>query len=122
MMQLTFADAEFAGKEKKTRKDRFLTEVGNVVPWDALIRPIAPFCPEAGDGRRSYLLPIKLRVHLIQNRLSLSNPAKDDALYEMQEFRRFAGLSTLESIQGEAMALNVRHLIKAKNVGINSQH
>jgi hypothetical protein len=33
MAQLTFGDAEFAGKGKTTCKERFLAEMEQVVPW-----------------------------------------------------------------------------------------
>lgn len=36
MAQLTFGDAEFAGKGKTTRKERFLAEMEQVVPWGGL--------------------------------------------------------------------------------------
>ena len=33
MKQLTFADAEYAGKRKQTRRELFLIEMDRVVPW-----------------------------------------------------------------------------------------
>jgi IS5 family transposase len=117
MKQLTFGDAEFAGKGKKTRKERFLAEMDKVVPWDALIRLIAPFYPEAGNGRPPYPLAMMMRVHLMQNWFSLSDPAMEDALYDMPALRQFAGLSSLESIPDETTILNFRHLIEANDLG-----
>ncbi|EWC38961.1 transposase [Stutzerimonas stutzeri KOS6] len=35
MKQMTFADAEYAGKRKQTRKELFLIEMGQVVPRSA---------------------------------------------------------------------------------------
>ncbi len=37
MKQVTFFDAEYAGKRKQTRKERFLIEMDQVVPWKGLI-------------------------------------------------------------------------------------
>ncbi len=34
MKQMTFADAEYAGKRKQTRKELFLIEMDQVVPWN----------------------------------------------------------------------------------------
>ena len=42
MDQLTFGDADFAGKGKRTRKERFLAEMDLVVPWSVLVRLIEP--------------------------------------------------------------------------------
>ena len=38
MKQMTFADAEYAGKGKQTRKELFLIEMEQVVPWQGLIQ------------------------------------------------------------------------------------
>lgn len=45
MKQMTFADAEYAGKRKQTRKELFLIEMDQVVPWKGLIALIEPFYP-----------------------------------------------------------------------------
>lgn len=42
MKQMTFADAEYAGKRKQTRKERFLIEMNQFVPWKGLINLIEP--------------------------------------------------------------------------------
>lgn len=34
MKQLTFGDAECLGKRKRTRREVFLAEVEQVIPWD----------------------------------------------------------------------------------------
>lgn len=112
MAQLTFGDAEFAGKGKTTRKERFLAEMEQVVPWSALQRLIAPVYPEAGNGRRPYPLATMLRVYLMQNWFSLSDPAMEDALYDMPALRQFARLSSLDAIPDETTILNFRHLIE----------
>jgi IS5 family transposase len=112
MAQLTFGDAEFAGKGKTTRKERFLAEMEQVVPWASLLKLIAPVYPEAGNGRRPYPLATMLRVYLMQNWFSLSDPAMEDALYDMPALRQFAGLSSLDAVPDETTILNFRHLIE----------
>ena len=52
MSQISFADAEYAGKRKKTRRDVFLEEMELVVPWKVLVEIIEPHYPVAGRGRR----------------------------------------------------------------------
>lgn len=39
---MTFADAEYAAKRKQTRKELFLIEIDQVVPWAWLIALLAP--------------------------------------------------------------------------------
>jgi IS5 family transposase len=50
MAQISFADAEYAGKRKKTRREVFLEEMELVVPWRALLKLIEPHYPTAGRG------------------------------------------------------------------------
>ena len=90
MDQLSFGDADFASKGKTTRKERFLAEMEAIVPWSNLLRVIAPVYPDGGNGRRPYPLATMLRIHLMQNWFSLSDPAMEDALHDMPALRTFA--------------------------------
>lgn len=92
MSQISFSDAEHAGKRKKTRREVFLAEMELVVPWKALLKVIEPHYPVAGRGRRPYPLEAMLRVHLMQNWFALSDPAMEEALCEITSLRAFARL------------------------------
>jgi IS5 family transposase len=111
MKQMTFADAEYAGKRKQTRKELFLIEMDRVVPWKGLIALIEPHYPKGEGGRPSYPLMAMLRVHLMQNWFGYSDPAMEEALYETTILRQFAGLS-LERIPDETTILNFRRLLE----------
>ncbi|SFP06385.1 IS5 family transposase [Pseudomonas borbori] len=111
MKQMTFADAEYAGKRKQTRKELFLIEMGQVVPWKGLIALIEPHYPKGEGGRPAYPLMAMLRVHLMQNWFGYSDPAMEEALYETTILRQFAGLS-LERIPDETTILNFRRLLE----------
>ncbi|WP_428481004.1 transposase [Pseudomonas chlororaphis] len=67
MKQMSFADAEYAGKRKQTRRERFLIEMDQVVPWKGLVTLIEPNYPKGDGGRPAYPLMAMLRVHLMQN-------------------------------------------------------
>ena len=116
MDQISFADAEHAGKRKKTRREIFLEEMELVVPWKALVKLIEPHYPVAGRGRRPYPLESILRVHLMQNWFALSDPAMEEALYEIASLRSFARLSLNEPIPDETTILNLRHLLEANDL------
>ncbi|MFV3372525.1 IS5 family transposase [Pseudomonas sp. NY15435] len=111
MKQLTFADAEYAGKRKQTRKELFLIEMDQVVPWKGLVALIEPHYPKGEGGRPAYPLMAMLRVHLMQNWFGHSDPAMEEALYETTILRQFAGLS-LERIPDETTILNFRRLLE----------
>lgn len=112
MDQISFAEAEYAAKRKKTRREVFLEEMELVVPWKALVKVISPFYPVVGRGRRPYPLEAMLRVHLMQNWFALSDPSMEEALYEIASLRSFAGLKLSEPIPDETTILNFRHLLE----------
>ena len=116
MSQMSFGDAEYAGKRKQTRRELFLAEMEQVVPWKSLLKLIEPFYPEAGNGRRPYPLSSMLRVHLMQNWFALSDPAMEEALYEIASMRVFAHLSLTQAIPDETTILNFRHLLEQNDL------
>lgn len=112
-MQLSFGDGEYAGKRKKTRREIFLAEMEQVVPWSALLKLIAPHYPTLGQrGRQPYALATMLRIHFLQQWYALSDPGMEEALYEMPVMRRFAGLGGLDNIPDETTILNFRRLLE----------
>lgn len=75
MKQMTFADADYVGKRKQTRKELFVQEIDQVVPWKGLIYLIEPHCPKGEAGRPASPLVAMLRVCLMQNWFGYSDPA-----------------------------------------------
>ncbi len=93
MTEMRFSDNEYTGKRKQTRREKFLAEMEQVLPCEALLAVIEPKYGNAGDGRRAYALETMLRIHLMHNWFGYSDPAMEEALYEVAPLRRFAGLS-----------------------------
>lgn len=112
MTQLTFSDAEYAGKRKRTRREVFLAEMDQVVPWSALLALIEPHYPKAGRGRRPYPLDTMPRLHLMQNWFGYSDPAMEEALYEIAPLRQFGRLSLTRAFPDETTLLDFRHLLE----------
>lgn len=111
MEQMSLADAKYAGKRKQTRRERFLIEMDQVVPWKGLIALIEPHYPKGDGGRLAYPLMAMLRVHLMQNWFGYSDPAMEEALYETTILRQFSGLH-LDRIPDETTILNFRRLLE----------
>ena len=111
-MQLTFGDAEGLGQRKRTRREVFLDEMEQVVPWKALLALIEPHHPVSGRrGRQPYPLATMLRVHLLQQWYALSDPAMEETLYDPQVMRRFSGLGGLDTVPDESTILYFRRLL-----------
>jgi IS5 family transposase len=95
MKQLSFAQAEFANKKKVTRRERFLREMEEVVPWAALIAALKPYYfPDSGSGpgRRPIGLERMLRMYCLQQWYALADEAVEDAIYDSQALRNFVGI------------------------------
>lgn len=112
MDQMSFSEAEFQHKKRKTRREKFLERMDALIPWSKLEQRIAPFYPKGKGGRPPYPLTVMLRVHCMQLFYNLSDPAMEDALYEIESMRRFAGLRLSGSLPDETTILNFRRLLE----------
>jgi transposase, IS5 family len=115
MDQLSFASLDFAAKKKRTKRDVFLAEMSAVVPWSILEALIAPVYPKAGPkgGRPPVPLGVMLRIYCLQQWYTLSDPGAEEALYDIQSMRAFAGLELgRDAIPDETTILNFRHLLE----------
>jgi len=81
------------------------------VPWRGLVALIEPHYSKAGGGRKPYPLEVMLRVHLLQNWFSLSDPTMEEALYEITSMRQFARLTLSAPILEDTTIINFRHLL-----------
>ena len=101
MEQVTFADVEYEGKKRRTRRELFLERMEALIPWERLEARIRPLYPKAGRGRQPYPLAALLRVHCVQLFYNLSDPGMEDMLYEIESVRRFAGLRLTGPLPGD---------------------
>ena len=118
--QLGFTDYELTTAKKQTKREKFLAEMETVVPWAALIALIEPHYPKASKkgGRPPYPLATMLRIHLLQQWYSLSDPAMEEALIEVPTMRRFAGIQLInDRIPDETTILTFRHLLEKHDLG-----
>jgi len=111
--QTTFASLAFAGKKEQTNREKFLTEMERVVPWEKMLGLIEPHYPKAGTGRRPIGLERMVRIYFLQQWYGLSDPGMEEALYDIEAVRRFAGIELGEQeIPDETTILNFRHLLE----------
>jgi len=103
MVQRSFSSLEYAHKKKRTKREKFLAEMEAVVPWSRLEALIAPYytkltptkpgrAQRRKGGRPQMPLSVMLRIYLLQHWYGLSDPGAEEALYDMQSMRGFAGL------------------------------
>ena len=116
MSQLSFSDAEGQAKRKQTRREKFLAQMDELLPWIELERPIARYYSKSLRGRKPFPLSSMLRIHCMQLFYNLSDPAMEDSLYEIESMRRFASI-TIDTVPDETTILNFRHLLEEHNLG-----
>jgi len=126
--QTSFAESEYARKKKTTRREKFLAQMEAVVPWARLVEVIAPHYPAGKRGRPPVGIERMLRLYFLQQWYALADEALEDALYDSQAMRSFAGIdlsveaapdATTEAAEGNSGGrwtgeplLKFRHLLE----------
>ena len=119
MRQQSLADGSFEKYRKKTRKEIFLDEMDQIIPWQELTAAIKFFYPKpVGAGRPPKGAERMLRIHFLQHWFELSDPGAEEALYDSRAMRQFVGIDLgQEPVPDETTILNFRHLLEAHNLG-----
>src|SRR3984893_17491900 len=119
MRQQSLASQEsFEKYGRKSRRELFLDEMNQVVPWAELEALVEPRYPKAGSGRRPVGLEIMLRVYFVQQWFNLSDPGVEEALYESAALRRFVGVDLgIAPAPDETTILRFRHLLERHELG-----
>jgi transposase, IS5 family len=113
MRQGSFSQAEYAGKKKQTRRDKFLAEMEQVVPWARLVDRLHPLYPKGERGRPPIGLERMLRIYFLQQWYGLADEALEDALYDSQALRGFAGIElNRDPVPDATTLLKFRHWLE----------
>ncbi|ANF89316.1 Transposase (plasmid) [Pseudomonas antarctica] len=118
-MQKTFSELEYTGKKKQTRRDHFLADIEQLVPWAQLEAQVAPFYGDTTGKRRrpSIGLSRMLRMYVVQQCFGFSEEGTEDAVYDSQAIRGFMGIDLgidlgRESAPDATTLLRFRRLLK----------
>jgi len=113
MKQTTFASAAYDRKGKVTRRERFLSEMDQVIPWGSILGLIEPHYPKAGNGTQPLPMQRMLRIYFMQQWFNLSDPGMEDSLYDSESMRRFAQIELIDdAVPDESTILRFRHLLE----------
>jgi transposase, IS5 family len=115
--QSSFSQMEYAGKKKQTRRERFLAEMEEVVPWVRLVALVAPHYPKGERGRPPIGIERMLRIYFLQQWYALADEALEDAIYDSQAMRTFAGIDlSLDAVPDATTLLKFRHLLERQEL------
>lgn len=115
MKQGSLSMTGYFDKGKRTRREQFLAEMEQVVPWARLYALIEPRYPKGSPAGGRPPLPLErmFRIYCLQQWYNLSDPGAEEALYDSITMRQFAGVSTDEDIiPDETSILNFRRLLE----------
>jgi IS5 family transposase len=117
-MQTSFSELEYANKKKQARRDRFLSQIEAITPWQALIQAIAAHYPSMGGrGRPPIGLERMLRMYVAQQCFGLSDEGIEDALYDSQAIRSFVGIDlNREAAPDATTLLKFRRILEEKHL------
>ena len=111
--QGSFAQAEYGARKKQTRRDKFLADMEKVVPWARLVGRLQPLYPTGERGRPPIGLERMLRVYFVQQWYGLADEAMEDALYDSQALRGFAGIELgRDPVPDATTILHFRHWLE----------
>ena len=97
------------GKQKVTRRERFLGEMQAAVPWARLVALIEPFYPQGKRGRPPLGAGLMLRVYFLQQWYALADEALEDAIHDSRAMRAFLGGDV---VPDATTLLGFRHLLE----------
>ena len=97
---------------KKTRKQVFLEQMEQVVPWAELVELIAPYYPEGKTGCPPFPLHTMLRVHFMQQWFTLSDTGMEEAFFDTPLYREFAELDEFGRLPDGSTILRFRHRLE----------
>lgn len=110
---MSFSQAEYAKKKKTTKREKFLAEMEQVVPWARLVAVIEPHYPSGRRGRPPIGIERMLRIYFLQQWYALADEALEDAIYDSQAMRTFAGIDlSVEAVPDATTLLQFRHLLE----------
>lgn len=118
MKQQTLAASGFDKHRKPTRREQFLQQMDQLVPWARLVERVEPYYPTGERGRPPVGLERMLRLYCLAHWYNLSDPGLEEALYDIEAMRRFVGIDLgREPAPDETTICKFRHLLEQHELG-----
>lgn len=118
MTQQTFSDIEYNNRKKKTKREKFLDIMEEIIQWNQWVEFIKPYYPNGKRGRPTKGIEKMLRMYLLQIWFNLSDEGIEDAIYDSYAFRKFMGINfNEEQVPDATTLLKFRHLLEKHKIG-----
>jgi transposase, IS5 family len=118
MKQRSFSQAEYSSKKRRTRRDRFLSEIDRITPWAELMADIQPYyAKQYGSVRPPRGLETMLQMYIAQLCFGLSDEGIKDAIYDSMAIRSFVGIDlSIEEAPDATTLLKFRGLLETNQL------
>jgi IS5 family transposase len=97
---------------KKTRKQVFLEQMEQVLPWDALVELLAPSYPEGKTGRPRFLCKPRFAFTSCNNGSLCPIQTWNRPFFHTPLYREFAQLEEFGRLPDESTILHFRHRLE----------
>lgn len=118
MGQLSFTEAEYSNRRRRTKREDFLDLMDEIIPWKEWTEIIRPYYYQNTRGRRAKEIETMLRMYLMQNWFHLSDEGVEDAIYDSYAMRKFMQLDfSKESVPDATTLTKFRHILEENHLG-----
>ena len=118
MGQLSFTEAEYSNRRRRTKREDFLDLMNEIIPWKEWTEIIRPYYYQNTRGRRAKEIETMLRMYLMQNWFHLSDEGVEDAIYDSYAMRKFMQLDfSKESVPDATTLTKFRHILEENHLG-----
>ena len=115
--QITLSDIEYSIRKRTTKKEKFLEQMENIIPWSKWVEIIRPYYYNSKQGRPPRDIETMLRMYLLQVWFSLSDEGVEDSIYDSYAMRKFMKINFLtESVPDATTLLKFRHILEKNEI------
>ncbi|MCQ1550208.1 MAG: IS5 family transposase [Candidatus Accumulibacter phosphatis] len=110
---MTSSPVESESRKRITRREHFLMEMEQLMPWSDLIKAVEPHYPKGERGRPPIALERMLWMYCVQQWFGLSDEGTEDTVTDSLAVQAFMGIDLVrESAPDATTLLQFRHLLE----------
>lgn len=114
---MTFTDMEYSNRKRISKREKFLNQMNEIIPWSDWVTIISPFYFEGKKGRPPRGIEVMLRMYLLQIWFKLSDEGVEDAINDSYSMRNFLGINFIDlQVPDATTLLHFRHMLEENNI------
>jgi len=115
--QITLAEIEYQNRRHSTKREKFLSKMDQVMPWDKLIELITPYYPNGKRGRPVRGIETMLRMYFLYTWFGQTAKSTEDMIYDSYSMRAFLGIDFLsEQVPNSTTLLRFKRILSKNKI------